>query len=70
MVFVEVKARRNRVFMEPEVAVDYKKMRNLRLAANHYVNYKHIDCELRFDIVTVVGMMGSEPEIDHIENAF
>ena len=70
MVFVEVKTRRNRLFVDPEMAVDYKKIWNLRRAANHYVKYRRIDLELRFDIVTVVGMMGTEPEIDHIECAF
>lgn len=70
MVFVEVKTRRNRMFVDPEFAVDYRKIRNLRLAANHYVKYKRIDYDLRFDIVTVVGMPPNEPEINHIEDAF
>ena len=43
VVFVEVKARRNRVFGEPEDAVDYMKMHNLRAAINHYVKLKTSD---------------------------
>ena len=70
MVFVEVKTRRNRDFVDPEMAVDFRKIQNLRAAANHYVKYRRIDYELRFDIVSVVGMIGSDPEINHIENAF
>lgn len=71
MVFVEVKTRRNRFFADPEIAVDYKKIKNLRLSANHYVKFKRIDFDLRFDIVTVVGTPnGAPPEIDHIEDAF
>jgi putative endonuclease len=69
LVFVEVKARRNRVFGEPEDAVDYMKMHNLRAAINHYVKFKNIRLDIRFDIITVVGTpyMG-QAEITHIED--
>ena len=70
MVFVEVKTRRNRLFVDPETAVDYRKIRNLRFAANHYVKYRHFDGDLRFDIITVIGQIGRFEEIDHIEGAF
>lgn len=70
VVFVEVKTRRNRMFMDAEDAVDYRKIRHLQQSANHYIKYKAIDHDIRFDIVTVVGMMGSQPEINHIEDAF
>lgn len=70
IVFVEVKTRRNRVFADPEMAIDNRKIRNLMLAANHYVKFKRIDYELRFDVVTVVGMPGTDVEIEHIEDAF
>ena len=66
VVFVEVKTRRNRLFGEPEESVDYRKLRNLKAAINHYVKYRRIDNEIRFDIITVVGTIGSEPEIDHL----
>ena len=69
VVFVEVKARRNRVFGEPEDAIDYMKMHNLRAAINHYVKFKNIRLDIRFDIITVVGTpyMG-QAEITHIED--
>lgn len=69
VVFVEVKTRRNRVFGDPEEAIDYMKLRNLRAAINHYVNYKHIHQEIQFDAITIVGTPeGGEPEITHIED--
>ena len=69
MVFVEVKARRNRIFGEPEDAVDYRKMQNLRAAINHYINYKNVRQEIRFDVITVVGTpYQGEAEITHIED--
>ena len=69
VVFVEVKTRRNRVFGEPEEAIDYIKLRNLRAAINHYVKYKRINYPIRLDAITVVGTPDSgTPEITHIED--
>jgi len=70
VVFVEVKTRHNRLFTDPEDAVGYQKIQHLRQAANHYIKYRHINQEVRFDIVTVTGTIGEFPEIEHIENAF
>ena len=69
IVFAEVKTRRNTVFGAPELAVDFKKRRNLRSAVNHYVKYRKINTPIRFDIITVVGLPGTpNPIIRHIEN--
>ena len=69
VVFVEVKTRRNRVFAEPEEAIDYKKLQNLRQAINYYVKSRHINREIRLDVITVVGTPeGAPPEITHIED--
>lgn len=68
LVFVEVKTRRNNDIIEPEMAVGYKKQRNLRLSINHYIKFKHFDGPYRFDVITVVGSPMTEPVITHIEN--
>ena len=69
VVCVEVKASRNRAFIEPETAVDYHKRRNLQGAINHYVKYYHVNQDIRFDILTVVGTPdGATPEIDHLKD--
>ena len=71
VVFVEVKTRQNTDFGEPEQAVDWKKRHNLRLAISHYVKYQKIDAPIRFDIITVVGKLGSaNPTINHIEDVY
>ena len=70
VVFVEVKTRRNRDFTDPETAVDYQKIRHLQQAANHYIKFRHIDNDIRFDIITVVGTMNETPSIEHIKDAF
>ena len=66
LVIVEVKTRRNRLFGDPEEAIDYKKRRSLASAINHYVKLHSCSCDIRFDIISVVGMIGTEPQIDHI----
>ena len=69
VVFVEVKTRRNRVFAEPEEAVDYRKLQNLRQAINYYVKSRRINRDFRLDVITVVGTPeGGSPEITHIED--
>ncbi len=69
VVFVEVKTRRNRIFGDPEEAVDYMKLRHLRSAINHYVKYKNIRQTVRLDIITVVGTPnGESPEISQTED--
>ena len=69
LVFVEVKTRQNRDFVEPELAVNYQKQRNLRLAINHYVKYRHVTLPWRFDVITIIGTIGDEtPDINHLED--
>ena len=68
VVFVEVKTRRNRLFGDPEESVDYHKLQNLQQAISHYVKFKHIHQEIRFDIISIVGTVGTDPDIQHIQN--
>jgi len=66
---VEVKSRRDNLYAQPEEAVNWQKVRNLTIAAQAYVRRYSISCEIRFDIVTVIG---PQPpfEIKHIKDAF
>jgi putative endonuclease len=66
LVIVEVKTRRNRLFGNPEEAIDYKKRQSLQSAINHYVKSHRISNSMRFDIISIVGNIGDKPEIDHI----
>ena len=66
LVIVEVKTRRNRLFGNPEEAIDYKKRKSLQSAINHYIKSHCTGQEVRFDIISIVGMIGSQPERDHI----
>ncbi len=69
VVFVEVKTRRNNDYMDPAMAVNYRKQHNLRMAINHYVKLHKLDSPIRFDVISIVGGPGySHPEIEHIED--
>lgn len=70
LVIVEVKARKNEDFINTESAVDEKKMRNLIRAAHNYILLKNLDCETRFDIITLVLDEKGEYKLNHIKDAF
>ena len=45
-------------------------LRGIRKTFGSVVANDHVDLDIRFDIVTVVGTPDMEPEVEHIENAF
>ena len=55
IIFVEVKTRSNENFAPALWAIDDEKMKNLRLAAGHYLHIHDLDQPIRFDVITVVG---------------
>lgn len=69
IVFVEVKARANAFYGNPEDAVNNRKMRNLINAADAYLRLNMIDLPCRFDVVAVTGTV-NRPYIRHFEQAF
>ena len=70
MAFVEVRTRRNDVFMEPEESINYKKALSVSIAANAYLKCYHINAPLRFDIIAITGTPNTNYTINHIPNAF
>ena len=70
IVIVEVKTRQSTYLVEPEIAVDVFKQRNLIWAANSYVNRYQYDNDVRFDIISIVVDKNNEKRIEHIEDAF
>lgn len=68
VIFVEVKTRTSDAMAYPERAVGKSKQRNIRLAAENFVEENQITHPARFDIVAVVK--GNTFEVEHIEDAF
>lgn len=69
VVFVEVKARKNNTFGDPQDFVTKKKQRFMIRAANTYLQDRNIEKECRFDIIAINNEMIDDP-ILHIEDAF
>lgn len=70
LVFVEVKTRRNADFMEPEQAVDARKMRNLGYAAMAFMRRYDHEMPARFDVIGITGTEKTGYTVNHIEDAF
>ena len=69
LVIVEVKTRRNGDYGEPDAAVTHQKQTRLIYAANAYIFTNHLNCNTRFDIISII-YNDDNPEIEHIEDAF
>lgn len=69
LVFVEVKTRHENYLVEPELSVSKKQQRAIITAANAYIVEKDIDCEARFDIISIV-ISSEGTNIKHIDEAF
>jgi putative endonuclease len=69
VVFVEVKTRTSDLMAYPEQAVGKAKQKNIRFAAENFLEENNMNIPARFDIVAVVKNEGKF-EIEHIEDAF
>jgi putative endonuclease len=68
LVFIEVKTRRDTRYIDPQEAVDWRKIRRLSNAADAYVRFFRLNNPIRFDIIAVVGQ--TPPfQITHIKDA-
>ncbi|HBR11312.1 MAG TPA: endonuclease [Chryseobacterium sp.] len=70
IIIVEVKARNTDAFLEPQEAVNKKKIRLLISAASYYIEENNIEKEVRFDIISVLPNKQKTLEIHHITDAF
>ena len=69
LVIVEVKTRSVDFYEDLSLAISNKKKRLLIRAADHYIQQKELDLEVRFDIITLIrGKKGFK--IEHIQDAF
>lgn len=69
IVFIEVKTRTSDQMAYPEQAVGKAKQRNIRLAAEQFLEERNITKPARFDIIAVVKNE-VKFEVEHIEDAF
>jgi putative endonuclease len=67
--FIEVKARTDNAFGEPESFVGKQKQQFLISAAHNYLTKNNIDFECRFDIISIL-IINNIPSVKHIEGAY
>ncbi len=70
LVIVEVKARKNEDLANAEDAVNEKKIRNIVHATHNYILMKELNCDTRFDIITLILDQNGEYRLNHIKDAF
>ena len=70
IVFVEVKTRTGMGYGTALEAVEARKQRKMIYAAQFFLNAKKLSQrEARFDVIGI-SWPGTEPQVEHIENAF
>lgn len=69
LVVVEVKTRQSDFMAAPEITVTRKKQKGIIKVANAYIFDNDLDCETRFDIVSIITNE-KETTIEHIPDAF
>ncbi len=70
LVVVEVRTRTSNYWEEPKESIRRKKQKFIVQAADEYIQRYKLDCDVRFDIISIVLQPGLPPEIEHIEDAF
>lgn len=71
LVFIEVKTRSSDNFGPPAASVNLRKQQQICKATHIYITDKKLtDCEIRFDVVTLLIESNRPPEIEIIANAF
>lgn len=70
IVFVEVKTRTNYLFGYPEEAVTSSKQKLMMSAASNYLYENKLECECRFDVLSVLKSANNNWEFTHFEDAF
>ena len=73
LVFVEVKLRKDASFAKAREYVDRYKQDRLRITASMYLQEHPTRLQPRFDVIEIYapqGMLTSDPQIYHLEDAF
>lgn len=71
LVFIEVKTRSSHRFGNPAAAITAEKQQRIVRVAQFYLSEKQLgDCDIRFDVVTVVGKTPKKSSVTILEDAF
>ena len=70
IIIIEVKARSSDVFIEPQQAVNRKKIKQILIGTTYYLEQLSQNKEVRFDIISVLKSAENSVQINHIKDAF
>jgi putative endonuclease len=71
LVFLEVKYRKNLEFGRPELQITKSKQHQIkRVALGYLFEHDISDTQCRFDVIAILHLPETDPEINHIINAF
>ena len=70
IIIIEVKARGTNLFMEPQDAVNRKKIKSLIATADTFMKERNLDKEVRFDIISILPDQQGKLQITHLQDAF
>jgi putative endonuclease len=71
LVFIEVKYRKNLEYGRPELQITKSKQHQIKRVALGYLFEHDIrDTQCRFDVIAILHLPETDPEINHIINAF
>jgi putative endonuclease len=71
LVFIEVKYRKNLEFGRPELQITKSKQHQIKKVALGYLFEHDIkETQCRFDVIAILHLPETDPEINHIVNAF
>ena len=69
VIFVEVKTRRSDHLIAPALTLSKQQQDRIITAADNYIQYCELDCEFRFDIISIVQYVNSF-KLKHFTEAF
>lgn len=68
LVIFEVKTRSTNVFGNPEEFITRTKIKRIIKAAQRYVEHFQLDCEMQFDVISVLKNRDGAFSINHLED--
>ncbi|MDR0941067.1 MAG: YraN family protein [Bacteroidales bacterium] len=68
LVIIEVKTRSSNYFGNPEKFVTRTKIKRIVKAAQRYIDHYTLDCEMQFDVITVLKNHDGTFTVEHLED--
>lgn len=68
LIIIEVKTRSNNYFGNPEEFITRTKIKRIIKAAQRYIDYYKLECEMQFDVISVLKNRDGTFTVEHLED--